>query len=99
MRISDWSSDVCSSDLKAAGPLAGKSFNILEIDSFEAGLQNWTPTLPADFARRNGYDILPYLPALTGRIVGDRETSDRFLFDFRRTLAEDRKSTRLHSSH
>src|SRR3546814_20602611 len=37
--------------VKAAGPLAGKSFNILETDSFEAGLQNWTPTLPADFAR------------------------------------------------
>ncbi|WP_213981004.1 glycosyl hydrolase [Sphingomonas sp. dw_22] len=74
--------------VKAAGPLAGKSFDSIEIDSFEAGLQNWTETLPADFARRNGYDMLPYLPALTGRIVGDLDASNRFLFDFRRTLAD-----------
>ncbi|RIA43793.1 concanavalin A-like lectin/glucanase superfamily protein [Hephaestia caeni] len=74
--------------VKAAGSLVGKSFNMAMIDSFEAGLQNWTPTLPADFAARNDYDIRPYLPALTGRIVGDRDTSDRFLFDFRRTLAD-----------
>ncbi|MCM8730532.1 glycosyl hydrolase [Hephaestia sp. GCM10023244] len=73
---------------KAAGSLVGKSFNMAMIDSFEAGLQNWTPTLPHDFAARNDYDIRPYLPALTGRIVGDRDTSDRFLFDFRRTLAD-----------
>jgi len=74
--------------VKAAGPLAGKSFDSIEIDSFEAGLQNWTPNLPADFAKRNGYDMLPYLPALTGRIVGDLDASNRFLFDFRRTLAD-----------
>lgn len=74
--------------VKAAGPLAGKSFDMIEIDSFEAGLQNWTPNLPADFLHRNGYDILPYLPALTGRIVGDLDASNRFLFDFRRTLAD-----------
>ena len=74
--------------VKAAGPLAGKSFDMIEIDSFEAGLQNWTPNLPADFAKRNGYDMLPYLPALTGRIVSDLDASNRFLFDFRRTLAD-----------
>ena len=74
--------------VKAAGPLAGTTFNFLEIDSFEAGLQNWTADLPAMFEERNGYSIKQYLPALTGRIVGDRETSDRFLFDFRRTLAD-----------
>ena len=72
----------------AAGAQAGKAFDMLEIDSFEAGLQNWTATLPADFTRRNGYDLMRYLPALTGRIVGDADTSNRFLFDFRRTLAD-----------
>ncbi len=72
----------------AAGAQAGKAFDIVEIDSFEAGLQNWTPALPADFRTRNGYDLKPYLPALTGRIVGDADTSDRFLFDFRRTMAD-----------
>ena len=74
--------------VKAAGPLAGKSFDMLEIDSYEAGLQNWTAGLPAAFQKRNGYSLLSYLPALTGRIVGDLDTSNRFLFDFRRTLAD-----------
>lgn len=73
--------------IKAAGPLAGKAFDMVGIDSFEAGMQNWTPALPADFQKRNGYAITSYLPALTGRIVGDLDTSNRFLFDFRRTLA------------
>lgn len=73
--------------VKAAGPLAGKAFDMVEIAGFEAELQNWTPTLPADFQKRNGYAITPYLPALTGRIVGDLDVSNRFLFDFRRTLA------------
>ncbi len=74
--------------VQAAKPEAGKAFDMVEIDSFEAGLQNWSVGVPADFLRRNGYDLKPYLPALTGRIVGDRDVSDRFLFDFRRTLAD-----------
>lgn len=74
--------------VKAAGPLAGKAFANLEIDSYEAGLQNWTPTLLADFQKRNGYSLLPFLPTLTGRIVGDASQSDKVLFDFRRTLAD-----------
>lgn len=74
--------------IAAAGPQTGKAFDMVEIDSFEAGLQNWTAALPEDFAKANGYDITPYLPALTGRIVGDLDVSNRFLFDFRRTLAD-----------
>jgi hypothetical protein len=74
--------------IKAAGPLTGDSFDMLEIDSYEAGLQNWTPLLPQAFKTHAGYDITAYLPALTGRIVGDAETSDRFLYDYRRTVAD-----------
>lgn len=61
---------------------------MVEIDSYEAGLQNWTADLPVDFRRRNGYDLTTYLPALTSRIAGDADTSERVLFDFRRTLAD-----------
>jgi hypothetical protein len=74
--------------VQAAGAEAGKAFDQVEIDSFEAGMANWTEALPADFTRRNGYAITPYLPALTGRVVGDLDVSNRFLFDFRRTLAD-----------
>ncbi len=38
--------------------------------------------------RRRGYELTRWMPALTGVIVGSAEQSDRFLYDFRRTLAE-----------
>lgn len=60
----------------------------LLIDSYELGLQNWSATFPAEFAERKQYDLLPYLPALTGRIVGSVELSERFLRDFRHAQAE-----------
>ncbi|MDF0488404.1 glycosyl hydrolase [Sphingomonas sp. H39-1-10] len=74
--------------LAAADGQARKAFKRVEIDSYEAGLQNWSEGVPAAFAKRNGYPLTTFAPALIGRVVGDRETSDRFLFDFRRTLAD-----------
>ena len=40
------------------------------IDSYEVGGQNWTEDLPVEFARRRGYDLRPYLPAVVGYTVG-----------------------------
>ncbi len=57
-------------------------------DSIEAGAQNWTPGMIADFGRLRGYDPIPWLPVLTGRIVESAERSDRFLWDFRQTIAD-----------
>src|ERR1017187_1648132 len=71
-----------------AGPLAGKSLKYLHTDSWEIELANWTPTLRAEFQKRRGYDLLPWLPGLAGRIVNSREESDRFLFDYRKTLGD-----------
>ena len=42
----------------------------------------------AEFTRRRGYDLRPWLPVLTGRVVESAEASDRFLWDFRRTIAD-----------
>jgi len=58
--------------LEDAGPLAGRSFTAVEIDSYETGMQNWTESFPEEFRRRAGYDPVPYLPAMTGRIVATR---------------------------
>ena len=41
-----------------------------------------------EFLRRRGYDPLPYLPVITGRIVGSRRVSERFLWDLRQTAQE-----------
>jgi hypothetical protein len=60
----------------------------LHIDSWEMGAQNWTAVFREEFERRRGYDLLPYLPAVTGRPVGNMEISERFLWDLRRTAQE-----------
>ncbi|WP_294253804.1 glycosyl hydrolase [uncultured Sphingomonas sp.] len=57
-------------------------------DSIESGPQNWTPEMLAAFRQARGYDAVPWLPALTGRIVESAEKTDRFLWDFRQTIAE-----------
>ena len=71
-----------------AGPAAGKTFHTFFVDSWEAGGQNWTGNMPAEFKRRRGYDITPFLPVLTGRVVADLQTSERFLYDLRQTVSE-----------
>ena len=74
--------------LKDAGRHAGRTLVGVEMDSWECGSSNWTPRMLDEFRRRRGYDARPWLPALAGRVVGDSERSDRFLFDFRRTVSE-----------
>ena len=68
--------------------LLGKGLLGMVMDSFEAGMQNWTDDILEQFKNRRGYDPTPYLPVLSGRVVGTAGTSDRFLWDFRRTLAD-----------
>jgi len=71
-----------------AGPLAGKTLKYLHTDSWEVEVLNWTPTLRDEFKRRRGYDLFPFIPVITGRIVDSRSISDRFLHDFRRTIGD-----------
>lgn len=70
------------------GPLTGKSLISLHIDSWEMGPQNWTAGFRREFQQRRGYDLLLYLPVMTGRVVKSLEVSERFLWDFRQTVLE-----------
>jgi hypothetical protein len=73
----------------ATGGLMGKrGLQYIITDSWEAGVQNWTDSMIVEFQKHRGYDMLPWLPVLTGRIVESAEASDRFLWDFRRTIAD-----------
>jgi hypothetical protein len=73
----------------ATGGLMGKrGLQYVITDSWEAGVANWTDKMFAEFARRRGYDMHPWLPVLAGRIVESAEASDRFLWDFRKTLGD-----------
>ncbi len=57
-------------------------------DSWEAGSQNWTDDMITQFKKLRGYDPLPWMPVLTGKVVESAEASDRFLWDFRKTIGD-----------
>ncbi len=57
-------------------------------DSYETGSQNWTDGMTDIFKKQYGYDPLPWLPVLSGRVVGSTDQSDRFLWDLRRLVAD-----------
>ena len=73
---------------EAIGPAAGTTIKHLQTDSFEAGGMNWTEHFPQEFKKYRGYDPIPYLPVIAGKIVQDRQTSNSFLADFRKTISD-----------
>ena len=66
----------------------GTGLTGIEVDSYEAGSQNWTQGFEKKFEERMGYSLLPYLPVFSGRIVGSVDESERFLEDFRRVVSD-----------
>ena len=66
----------------------GKSVHFLQTDSWEMNVINWTQNFPAEFKKRRGYDIMNYMPVMTGRVVESREITDRFLSDLRKTVGD-----------
>ena len=71
-----------------ADEMGKKGIQYVINDSWEAGSQNWTDNMLAQFKKLRGYDATPWLPVLTGRVVESAEASDRFLWDFRKTIAD-----------
>ena len=68
--------------------LGAKGLEYMVLDSYEAGHMTWTKAMPDEFLKRRGYAITPYLPVLTGRVVRSAEASEKFLWDFRKTIGE-----------
>jgi GH43 family beta-xylosidase len=65
-----------------------QAFTRVVADSYEMGSQNWTDGFGEQFRERYGYDPTPWLPVLTGRLVGSADQSERFLWDLRRLVAD-----------
>jgi len=63
-----------------------KALQHILIDSYEVGHQNWNKNFERDFQNMRGYNPIQYLPALTGRVVENIEFSEKFLWDFRKTI-------------
>tara|TARA_R110002096_G_scaffold262296_1_gene455797 strand:- start:8066 stop:11557 length:3492 start_codon:yes stop_codon:yes gene_type:complete len=70
------------------GDLIGTTVNNCLIDSYEVETTNWTAGFDIEFEKLRGYNLLSYLPTLAGYFVESGETSERFLWDFRRTIGD-----------
>ncbi len=70
------------------GEDAKKVLKLFHVDSWECGSQNWSSVFPAEFKKRRGYDLLPYLPVMTGIPVNNAAFSEKVLYDVRQTIAE-----------
>lgn len=58
------------------------------IDSYEVGTTNWTQGFDNQFKDLRGYDPTFYLPSLAGYYVESSEITERFLWDYRRTIGD-----------
>ena len=70
------------------GKLGQEGISYMLVDSYEAAHQNWTPRLREEFTQRRGYDPILWYPVLTGQILQSPEQSERFLWDWRKTIGE-----------
>jgi hypothetical protein len=75
-------------DTVGADEMGKRGIRYVVTDSWEAGAQNWTDDMLAQFKRLRGYDPTPWLPVLAGRIVEGAQASDAFLWDLRKTIAD-----------
>jgi hypothetical protein len=75
-------------DTVGADMMGKRGIEYVITDSWEAGSQNWTDDMLEQFKKRRGYDPTPWLPVLAGHIVESSEASDRFLWDFRKTISD-----------
>ncbi|WP_276373534.1 glycosyl hydrolase [Chryseolinea sp. H1M3-3] len=74
--------------LDVVEPMTGTTLRYLQTDSWEGGGLNWTDNFATEFNKRRGYDIYSYLPVIAGKIIQDRQTSNAFLADFRKTISD-----------
>jgi len=70
------------------GDFHGTTFSGLYLASYEVRGPIWTPDFLAQFQRYRGYDMARFLPALAGNIVDNEEITERFLYDYRKTLGD-----------
>ncbi|MDR3735470.1 MAG: glycosyl hydrolase, partial [Acidobacteriaceae bacterium] len=70
------------------GLMGKRGITYVITDSWEAGSQNWTDNMIAQFKKLRGYDPSPWLPVLAGHVVESAAASDKFLWDFRKTIGD-----------
>jgi hypothetical protein len=76
--------DTLSKGRDGFGPL-----KVFELDSYEVRpATDWTPEFIQAFQTHHGYNPTSWLPVLAGWTVGNKEQSDRFRNDYRKTVSD-----------
>ena len=70
------------------GNLRDTALKQLYLASYEVRGPIWTPGLPERFQEYRGYSLRPYLPVLSGTILVNDEVTERFNYDYRKTLGD-----------
>lgn len=70
------------------GDLDQTALKYLYLASYEVRGMIWTPEMLKQFRKYRGYDMTPFLPALSGNIVGSEDITNRFIYDYRKTLGD-----------
>ncbi len=74
--------------LRLVEPYCGRTLNFLHTDSWECGGMNWSAGFEKEFRRRRGYDPIPWLAVIAGKVVDSPWRSNAFLADLRKTLSD-----------
>lgn len=64
------------------------SIKTTEIDSYEVGGQNWTKGIEQTFKEKFDYDLIQWLPMLTGRVIESPAQTGAILQEFRQHLSD-----------
>lgn len=72
----------------SGGKMGAAGVTYMLNDSYEAGTQTWTPQMIQEFQKRRGYSLIPWMPALLGYVINSADETDRFLWDWRKTISE-----------
>ncbi len=70
------------------GQYLGSTLNYMLFDSYEAGDQNWTARMRAEFLARKGYDLIPWLPVLAGRTLESKAATEGFRRDLKTAVSD-----------
>jgi hypothetical protein len=70
------------------GSLRNRSLKYLYVDSYEVKEGIWTPKIASEFKKRWAYDLEPFLPVFSGKIIENEAKTSRFLYDYKKLLSD-----------
>ena len=70
------------------GSFKDTALKYMYVCSYELSGSTWTPDFLKEFKKRRGYDMTNFLPVLSGSVVRNHRITERFRYDYRKTLGD-----------